>query len=167
MNLKIPLSILSLSFSLASEAGILCAGETDMKTRIYISVKTSGHFNKAEEASVEIVREDGTTEKNIKITKQEIVHYYEGCRDNDCKKVMIGLSVFKENFYPVNVSFLGPDYSTSTFPAISRVRSLLDDRARTKLADNKMRVSKMDRNLDVNARYEFKDVVCLMVPNEE
>lgn len=164
MKLKVILGFLSLTLNYVSIAGVMCAGETAAGTRIFVEVFTSGHFDTVESGSVDIYLRDGTHEKNIKLSKEEIVHYFEGCNGPDCKNVMIGINAFENNFYPVNVMFKGPDYSTSTVQAYLRVKSLLDNKERKKLPDNSMNVSKMDPELDMNARYTFTDVVCVMTP---
>ncbi len=155
--------------SLSLEAGLFCGGETKVtKTKILVQVNTQGNLSRVVDGSVDIILKDGNVDKSYALSSDEIVNFYEGCRNvgpsGSCDTVMLGLRAFDGSSFPVNVSFVGPDYSTTTVQARSRIDSLLLDGNRKKLSGNKMKVSKKTPT-DLNDSYEFEDVVCVMTPD--
>lgn len=147
----------TLSFT---HAGVYCGAESAEGTRVYVQVKTNGSMMEIDSGHIKIEKKDGTVVVDWPITRNEIFNYYQGCMDKNCNKVLIALRAFKNRFHPINIRFIGPDYSTATTEDFIRVDNLLSDTERVKLAGNMVKVSKMDTQ-NYNAAYEFNDVVCV------
>lgn len=165
-------ALIAASFIVSSfylEAGLFCGGETKAtKTKILVQINTQGNLSRVVDGSVEIILNDGTVDKSYTLSSDEIVNYYEGCRNvgpsGSCDTVMLGLRAFEGSSFPTHISFIGPDYSTSTVQARSRIDSLLRDVNRKSLSGNKMKVSKKNSS-DLSDSYNFDDVVCVMTPD--
>lgn len=157
---KIIFSLGLFSFVSSVYAGVFCGAESGDGSRAYIRINTTGDQMEIQDGLVTVNDKNGKSLMSVPLERKDIFHYYEGCMDLNCNEVIIALRAFKGRFYPFNLRFIGPDYSTATTQDFIRVDNLLKNPDRKFLQSNIMKVSSMDK-VEFNSSLEFDDVICV------
>jgi hypothetical protein len=142
-------------------AGVVCSGKSDNGKLLKVRVITEGDFDKVSVVEVSILKDEDNVEKKYLIKKEDVAQFYSDCHDKDCKTLMVGISAFANNFYPLKVKYFGGDYVNGRTSSWHESLIQLDNNERKKVTENTMRLWTGVPNQFPTPEEQASDIVCV------